>query len=272
MDLINLEYINRNRDEFRRSFPNATPYPHIAIDNLVLPDRLHELEADFPNEDSGCWKDVDHEHQKYKLSCSEVDRMPSTLRQLILELNSGPFINWLEDISGIPHLLPDPLLVGGGLHATKPGGYLTPHIDFHTIGERPLFRRLNLLLYLNKDWPEENNGNLEIWDKPSDSIVREIKPLLGNVVLFRTDMDSMHGFSKPVKNRLRKSVALYYYTATESETFSGDSATHWRVQSRRPAGGQDWLRLRMQGAFLFLGRCGNAMAWRSYRMADRFRR
>ena len=36
------------------------------------------------------------------------------------------------------------------------------HTDFNFIKERKLYRRLNLLIYLNSDWKDEYNGALEL--------------------------------------------------------------------------------------------------------------
>ena len=39
----------------------------------------------------------------------------------------------------------------------------------------------------------------------------------------------MHGFPVPIApGHWRRSIALYYYTAHENSTFSGDSTTYWR--------------------------------------------
>jgi hypothetical protein len=55
------------------------------------------------------------------------------------------------------------------------------------------------------------------------------------MVVFRTDDRSRHGFSQPIADgRWRRSLALYYYTADEAESFSGDLNTYW---SRLPVTG-----------------------------------
>ena len=44
-------------------------------------------------------------------------------------------------------------------------------------------------------------------------------PKINNVVIFRTDFESNHGFPDPIKcpdNTSRKSLALYYYTEEKS--------------------------------------------------------
>jgi len=165
------------------------------------------------------------------LACDQIHRIPSPLDRLILELNSGPVLTWLSELTGIAQLLPDPWLLGGGLHSSGPGGFLIPHVDFHLGSIEHYYRRLNLLVYLNDAWSEANGGALELWDKDRDCIVREIWPAYGRCVIFQTDARSLHGFSKPIAGRDRNSVALYYYTATRPLEFGGDAATHWRIES-----------------------------------------
>jgi len=157
--------------------------------------------------------------------------MPKPLDRVIMELNSGPFLSWLSELTEIPQLLPDPYLGGGGLHSTGPGGILVPHTDFHTTEVDHYYRRINLLLYLNDGWTESHGGALELWDKEKDRVVREIWPEFGRCVIFQTDADSMHGSTKPVVGRDRHSIAMYYYTVSRPERFSGDGSTHWRSKS-----------------------------------------
>src|SRR5262249_40047948 len=147
------------------------------------------------------------------------------LDRLIYELNSGPVVSWLEELTGIENLIPDAQLLGGGLHSSGPGGHLSPHTDFHVGKNAALYRRINLLIYFNDGWRPDNNGAFELWDQKKDRIEREILPEYGRMVVFQTDADSMHGFSKPIAGRYRNSIALYYYSAQAPDRYSGDYAT-----------------------------------------------
>jgi Rps23 Pro-64 3,4-dihydroxylase Tpa1-like proline 4-hydroxylase len=83
-----------------------------------------------------------------------------------------------------------------------------------------LRRRLNLILYLNRDWPEEYGGHLELWDKELKSAHRKILPSANRCVIFNTDRNSPHGQPDPLTcppDRGRQSLALYYYDNPNEE-------------------------------------------------------
>ena len=48
-------------------------------------------------------------------------------------------------------------------HSSGPGGVLKPHSDFHNYERLGLFRRLNVLVYLNADWTADDGGSLQMW-------------------------------------------------------------------------------------------------------------
>lgn len=221
------------------SYKNAKPFKHLVFDDLLPPEAGQALEAAFPPAEWDGWdrgRGDNDPYQPKKLTCADLGRIPEPLDCLIFELNSGPFLKWLEGVTGIEHLLPDMRLFGGGLHSSGPGGRLLPHTDFHYAGDLVLHRRLNLLVYLNKGWTAENGGAFELWDQEKDCVEQEVLPELGRTVIFQTDADSMHGFSKPVAGRFRNSVALYYYSTQPPERYSGDYATHWRMENGKQNG------------------------------------
>ena len=108
-----------------------------------------------------------------------------------------------------------------------------------------VYRRLNLLIYLNKDWHPAWGGSLELWDTGGKARIKQIQPVFNRAVLFDTSNFSYHGHPEPVKcppDRSRKSLALYYYSA--EYPFDEDRAAHGTVfidtdakALLRPAGG-----------------------------------
>ena len=244
--------------EWTEQFSSASPFPHMVIDEFVA--NGHELSQLFPSEDWEGWNAMGDRYQAGKRSCDDIDLIPAGLREMIIHLNSPCTLRTLERITGIPRLLTDPYLYGAGLHASGPGGVLAPHSDFHhhALG---LYRRLNLLVYLNEGWRAEDGGALELYpDAAARETPKSVVPVAGRAVLFVTDDRSVHGFTKPVApGKERRSIALYYYTAAEAPEFSGDSTTLWRHTGDH--GGVDRLRLLMRRVLLKISREFSKLAY-----------
>ncbi|NJM87615.1 MAG: 2OG-Fe(II) oxygenase [Hydrococcus sp. RU_2_2] len=160
--------------------------------------------------------------------------MQEITRLLLYQMNGATFVNFLEKLTGIEGIIPDPHLVGGGLHQIERGGYLKIHVDFNKHGKLNLDRRLNLLLYLNKNWQEEYGGNLELWDRDMIKCQKKILPIFNRCVIFSTTDFSYHGHPEPLtcpEGRTRKSLALYYYSnGRPPEEVSNGHSTVFRAR------------------------------------------
>jgi Rps23 Pro-64 3,4-dihydroxylase Tpa1-like proline 4-hydroxylase len=193
----------------------ADPFPHIVMEEFLPKDFLRGLLGEFPDSNGKSFFDRDQERFKVQFPPSEIPGR--RLRNLVTELNSPAVLRFLQAMTGIKGLIPDPYFTGGGLHETRSGGHLGVHADFNIHKPLKLERRLNLLVYLNDDWPEEWGGHLELWDKSMSSCCHRVAPLLGRAVVFNTSLDSFHGQPDPVRcppDRARRSIATYYYTAS----------------------------------------------------------
>src|SRR6185312_10800494 len=171
--------------DVRDSYRSAQPFPHAVIDNLFDESLLDALLAVFPDPKSRYWHRFDAE-KEIKLALDTEDVIPMQIRLFLYFLNGSLFINFLEGLTGIPGLIPDPHWFGGGLHQIERGGKLAIHADFNNHGRLHLDRRLNLLLYLNKDWKPEYGGDFEMWDRDMSACVRKIAPLFNRMVIFST--------------------------------------------------------------------------------------
>ena len=186
-----LEAEGKRRSE---SYAQNKPWPHIVIDDFVDPEALNlvRAEASAVRRSSYYEKFVDRktDHNKYAFAPDVVGLETS---RLINFLNAGPFIKYLESLTGITGLIADPSYFGGGLHKIQSGGYLEMHVDFNHLKRYNLERRINLLLYLNKDWKDSYHGELELWDRPSKTKQLAIQPLFNRCVIFETNEISFHG-------------------------------------------------------------------------------
>jgi Rps23 Pro-64 3,4-dihydroxylase Tpa1-like proline 4-hydroxylase len=194
------------------------PWPHLVIDDFFDPEWLERvrLESSAIDRSQRYAKFLDRktDHNKFAFKPDVVG--PETTR-LVNFLNSGAFLTFLERLTGICGLLADPSYFGGGLHKILAGGFLEIHADFNYLKRYELERRLNLLLYLNKDWQPSYQGDLEMWDRLSMTRVNAVAPLFNRCVIFSTTAESLHGHPVPLATppgMERMSIALYYYTNT----------------------------------------------------------
>ena len=214
-------------------YRNAQPYPHIVFDNFFDPLLLDLVLEEFPKPDQIKWQQFDNEREIKLASASEASFGPVT-RLLLYHLNSITFLEFLSAVTGIPNLIPDPSFNGGGLHQIVPGGKLGIHADFNKHGDYQLDRRLNLLLYLNKDWKEEYGGHLELWDRDMKSCQKKVAPVINRVMVFGTTDYTYHGHPDPLRcpaHMTRKSLALYYFSnGRPAEEISADHTTLFRAR------------------------------------------
>lgn len=202
-------------EEYRK----ADPFEHIVVDGFLPEELIARVRRDFPAEKlaSDVVFDIGyaghHKRQILPLECN------ASAREFFAFMNSAPVLQFLEGLTGIDALLPDPYFMGGGYHEISRGGKLGVHADFRINDQLHVQRRLNLLIYLNKDWNEDWRGQLELWDKTMSECRAKVFPVWNRCVVFSTDADTWHGHPDELlvpEDVKRRSVALYYYTASKS--------------------------------------------------------
>ena len=232
-------------EQYRRNHP----CPHVLLKNFLEPDIALEISREFPEPKSDSWTQYKHANEN-KLGMPKRELFPPLLGAVTDELNSPDFVAWVSQLTGIPGLVADPMLEGGGLHQSGPGGYLNVHTDFskHHFHSH-WHRRVNLILYLNPEWQESWGGSIELWERsPGGGIARcgaKYPPLLNHALVFTTDERSLHGFPDPLKcpeGQSRKSLALYYYTVEKDDAFDVRSTDYFaRPQDGLAKSAMIWL-------------------------------
>ena len=205
----------------REQYANAQPFPHIVIDGLFDDADLDTVLDDFPAPEATRWVRFDNPLEKKLGFSHEQSAVSDPIRRFLDAMNGFEMLLFLEQLSGIEGLIPDPYFGGGGLHQIEPGGFLKIHADFNVHPKLHLDRRLNMLTYLNKGWRDEWGGHLELWDSEMEKCRVKIAPLFNRTVVFSTTDTSFHGHPHPLASPAgvtRKSVSLYYYTAGRPES------------------------------------------------------
>jgi hypothetical protein len=230
------------------SFAAAQPFPHVVIPDFLRAPHADVLDA-FPAAYDPRWDVNADAYEAEKMTYSDAQQLAEPLASMIRELNAPPYLRFLERVTGIKGLIPDPYLQGAGLHCVGPGGVCAPHTDNHLNERLSLYRRVNTLIYLNPEWDDTSGGCLELYRDAPLAIERTIVPRWGTCVIFQSDRRSVHGFSRPVVGtRVRRSIAVYHYTSVGTAAFNGGSLTQWRQHEdswRRAAGAAAARRVRM---------------------------
>jgi Rps23 Pro-64 3,4-dihydroxylase Tpa1-like proline 4-hydroxylase len=249
----------------RDLYDSASPFPHAIIDDFLPEPLIDQVLAEFPTAEAIRWNLYTAQGNTLKLATEHEELMGDSTRQLIAQLNSGTFVSFLEELTGITGLVADCFLLGGGLHLIERGGFLNIHADFNRHPRIDLERRINLLLYLNRDWKEEYASQLELWNADMTACEQRVVPIANRCVIFNTTDQAYHGHPQPLNcppDRARRSIALYYYTKSRplaeqsprhSTLYQSRSGAKSRGRSQRdrlrseairllPAGGADAAR------------------------------
>lgn len=221
-------------DSLRLSYASAKPFPHFIVDNFFDPSLIDQVLAEFPRPGQINWQTFDNA-QEIKLASAAESSFGPTTRLLLYHLNSITFLDFLSKITGIENLISDPCFEGGGLHQIPRGGKLGIHADFNKHRRFALDRRLNVILYLNKDWKEEYGGHLELWNKEVTQCEAKILPVFNRLAAFGTTDFTFHGHPNPLQcpeGMTRKSLALYYFSnGRPAEEVSGEHSTLFKARS-----------------------------------------
>ena len=202
---------------WQRTYPDSVrmesfPYPHVIVDDFFDAAFAESLASEF--------KDPIHDPQwmqywnpiEKKYARTDFRNLFATQRAFEA-LQSNHFVDMLQTMTSIPDLECDPLLHGAGLHYHPREGKLDMHLDYSIHPSTGKERRLNLIVYLNREWKTSWGGALELWDADFISCRKAIDPTWNRAVLFRTSDLSFHGMPTPLmcpEEFGRKSLAIYY--------------------------------------------------------------
>ncbi len=209
----------RDASRIRAEFQQAKPFRHVMIDDFLAAPAAESLLADFPRFDE---RKAINEHGLVgrKAVVESVSGVSPFYREFHAYLNSPAFLRAMSELTGIPDLIADETLFGGGTHENLDGQSLDVHVDFNVDDRRMLHRRVNLLVYLNKEWDASWGGAIDLHSNPwypELDEVRSFLPLFNRAVIFETNEYSWHGFRRIAlpqdrKHLSRKSFSIYLYT------------------------------------------------------------
>ena len=222
LEFINEERLREAEKSIAKAYQEKRPFRYVIIDEFLREEQAEHLKDAYPKTEDGDWDHTTYVNQNNKFQLTQFPE-GNSFDRFFKEINGTEFLSWLKKITEIEApLIGDPELFGGGLHQSTTGAFLNVHVDYNMHPKTENHRRLNVLVYLNKNWEDSYNGHLELWDLTGDkqTLMERIAPTFNRCVIFETNEISFHGHPKPLRcpqGVTRKSLATYYYTQTRPE-------------------------------------------------------
>lgn len=207
------------------AYRQALPFSHLVVDDLFAPAALRTVADEFEHMHPSSWRTFENALQSKRATLENVN-LPASAQDYFNFLYSGPFLRFLSRVTGVENLIPDPSLLGGGMHEVPAGGCFEVHVDFGAHPRTGLTNRLAVITYLNEDWSAEDGGELELWMLKPPRCGAVVAPRFARTVILEQSARAAHGHPNPVREgRKRRSVIAYFYTASVRKTASDRLAT-----------------------------------------------
>jgi len=193
------------------------PFPHAIVDGYWDQDLLRDVREEICLIDVALCRRYNNEREnKYDAG---VHLFGAQTRALFDQIRS--LTPLLSEAFGVPDL---EMEENSGCHLIPPGGYLAVHTDWNRSQVTKLYRRLNLLIYLNEGWSEEG-GCLHIEGVDPPTLIR-IEPEFNRMVAFEASDRSWHGHPLPAE-RWRFSAAGYFSSPEPPPGYMEEHDTLW---------------------------------------------
>tara|TARA_A100001015_G_scaffold304966_1_gene396948 strand:- start:930 stop:1763 length:834 start_codon:yes stop_codon:yes gene_type:complete len=205
-------------DKLREEWNSSKPFNHIVIDNFLEENTAEKVFNIFPSN----FKEWDFYCNpiEVKYACNKIENFHPIIKKIFDALGEKKIIDKIIELTGIQNLEKDDFLHGSGLHSHTKDGRLMLHLDYekHPIYENKQ-RRINIILYLSKNWKDEWEGATELWNKDLSRCEKSVHVKFNRALVFKTNEESWHGLPKKIKcpeNVFRNSLAYYYISPLES--------------------------------------------------------
>lgn len=203
-----------NIEHLANSFQSAKPFPYIELDNFLSDTTATELDNECRTIEQQHWTEFTR-NNSYMQECKNLEVAPHA-RKLVEKLHSSETLSWLEELSGIRGIIPDPHLVGAGYSRSFTGDSLKAHVDFNWNDRLKLHRVLSLVVYITPDWNEEWGGALDLYDENKDTVIHSIKYTFNKCVIWKYGPVGYHGYNSPLtcpQGMSRNAFRLFYYVS-----------------------------------------------------------
>lgn len=204
-------------ERLREEFLNAEPFNHVVIDNFLVSEIADIVSEEFPCIDDPSLYSLKNPLEN-KRTLNVWDKFPPTTYKLFNLFGRDEFLTILRNFLQTEHIWFDYGLNGGGWHLHGRGGNNNIHLDYNIHPKLNEQRKLNIIIYLTKNWKTEWGGGLELWSndiekKQPKDLIKIVENKYNRAVIFDTTQNSWHGLPNFIdcpENVIRKSIAVYF--------------------------------------------------------------
>jgi hypothetical protein len=221
--------------DYSMDYSQGTPVPWLFFDDFLPEELLKKVQAEINQIPKYMWTHFTR-NGSFMEECNKLHDYCPTIRDLTLNLNSSEFISWLEELTGINKVIPDPHLIGAGLMRCYTGHSLKLHTDFNWNEELHLNRCLSLILYIHPEWDSSWHGGLEFWDFKRENLVHKIECKPNRLLLWNYHSKLFHGHPTPLtcpENVSRDGLRLFYFKSNSTPEELPHRSLYWIDETTR---------------------------------------
>lgn len=225
IDLITNKY---HPKDYAIDYSHGVPVPWLAFDDFLPADLFKKVQKEINSIPEHIWTKFTRNGSMMK-ECTNLKFVP-IIRELALNFNSHEFINWLEDMTGINRIIPDPHFIGAGLMRCYQGDSLKLHTDFNWNEQLHLNRCLSMILYLSPEWDESWQGSLEFWNFDKTECLHRVVPKPNRLLLWNYDERTVHGHPVPLtcpENASRDGLRIFYFNSNATPVSPPHRSLYW---------------------------------------------
>ncbi len=202
------QQLEKHKEELKMYWTSSGPVRHFMLDDLLPAEWAKACYDALPDASKLMLRDTEKERKRVGIAVEDYHPL---MKNILFAFQDEEIIKLVTEITGLTGLEPDESLYGSGISMMMKGDFLMPHLDNSHDGDGEKYRVINTLYYITPDWPENEGGNFELWNKEMTEQV-QIHSRFNRLVVMETDTESIHSVNKVLDNGVRACISNYYFS------------------------------------------------------------